>query len=636
MSAAQHLSASTEDPKQPDLRPEISRIIDSGRRAEFASGTARPVFAVAFVSLLLLWMSFTPVDFAPMAWVALVPLCLLLRPGQLPRYSYVAITFAAFLWAIATLQWMRLGHWTMYGALVALSFYVSLYIPVFIAIGRRGIRAGLPIWLVVPVAWTSLEFLRAYLLTGFSWYYLGHTQYQWTTLVQISDITGAYGVSFLVALTAGVLAAGVPEDWLHRLRLVNSGDLVKSDSRRSVAVGALLTATLIISACVYGSYRMVPPEDAPDGPIVAVVQGNFTPEVKHDPDKWLRMVREHDILTRRAAGLRPELIVWPESMFPVPDQIISEGVSDEDLIAHIDMQGTVSNSEFAAAEVERWHSGYARSLLLNRSQEAGAAMIVGTLTEVAEKDSRKRYNSATFIRPDLGYAGRYDKMHRVIFGEYIPLKNIIPWLSNLSPYGSGFGIDAGEKSQVFEYGKVRYAPVICFEDTVPHLVRDFANTKDAEGQSADVIINLTNDGWFHGSSELDQHLVTATFRCIETRRPMVRAVNAGISAFIDSSGRVRQPEHFLIMGENGAGVTADFKPVDSMIDPSTGRRYRQCSAVMCGQVPLDGRTTLYGKFGDWFAILCSILTLISLVLGRGAPTDGGSPNAAVTPLQDAA
>lgn len=636
MSAAQQLNTSSEASKQTDLRPEISRIIDSGKQAEFASGNARPVFAVAIASLLMLWTSFTPVDFAPMAWIALVPLCLLLRPAQLPKRSYMALAFAGFLWALATLQWMRLGHWTMYGALFALSFYISLYIPAFVALGRRSVRAGVPVWLAVPLVWTSLEFLRAYLLTGFSWYYLGHTQYQWTSLVQISDITGSYGVSFLVALVAGVIAAGAPETWLIKLRLISTEDRVFTDSRKSVTGGVIMTAGLIISACVYGSYRMVIPDDAPAGPVVAVVQGNFTPEVKHDPDKWLRMVREHDILTRRAAGLRPELIVWPESMFPVPDQIISDGVTDDDLLAQIDMQGTVSNSEFAAAEVERWHSGYARTLLLNRAQEAGAAMIVGTLTEVAQKDCRKRYNSATFIRPDFGYAGRYDKMHRVIFGEYIPLKSVIPWLANLSPYGSGFGIDAGEKAQVFEYGKVRYAPIICFEDTVPQLVRDFANTKDVDGKTADVLINLTNDGWFRGSSELDQHLATATFRCIETRRPMVRAVNAGISAFIDSSGRIRKPEHFLIMGNDGAGVTADFKPVDSMIDPSTGRRYRQCSAVMCGQVPLDGRSTLYARFGDWFAILCSILTIIGTAMGMKSPVNDGNPDAAIPQLKTAA
>ena len=139
---------------------------------------------------------------------------------------------------------------------------------------------------------------------------------------------------------------------------------------------------------------------------------------------------------------------------------------------------------------------------------------------------------------------------------------------------------------------------------------------DESGNHPDVIINMTNDGWFRGSSELDQHLITATFRCIEMRRPMVRSVNAGISAFIDSSGRIRQPEHVWIMDEDSAGVIGDFKSAESMFDPGTGRRYRQCSAVLCGQVPLDGRNSLYLQFGDWFSVLCSVLTVAGLVRGR--------------------
>lgn len=613
------------------LRPEIAKIIDSGKQAEFASGSAKPVFGVTLASLCLLWLSFTPVDFAPIAWVALVPLCLLLRVHRLPRYSYRIITFAGFIWALATLQWMRLGHWTMYGALCALAFYVSLYIPAFVAIGRRLTRAGLPVWLAVPVAWTSLEFLRAYLLTGFSWYYLGHTQYKWTVLVQISDLTGAYGVSFLIALAAGTVASGIPATALVRLGLATSAESVSSTKRRSVMTAAGITLGLLVCACIYGSIRTNLPADAGEGPVVAVIQGNFTPEVKHNPDKWLRMVREHDLLTRRAAELRPDVIVWPESMFPVPDQIIGEGVTDSDLISHLQMNGTISNSEFAAEEIERWHSGYARTLLFNRAQEAGAAMMVGTMTEVASQTERKRYNSATFVRPDLGYSGRYDKMHRVIFGEYIPLKNMIPWLASLSPYGAGFGIDAGQEPSIFEYNGYRYSPIICFEDTVPQLVRNFVNQTDADGKSPDVLINLTNDGWFRGSSELDQHLITATFRCIETRRPMVRAVNAGISAFIDSCGRIRQPEQFLIMKEDESGVTGEYEAADSMTDPSTGQRYRQCSAVMCGQIPLDGRSTVYAKFGDWFAILCSLVTIIGLILGRKkTPSEDGSPSTATS------
>ncbi|MDG1895868.1 MAG: apolipoprotein N-acyltransferase [Fuerstiella sp.] len=611
-------------PPQPGLRPEIERIIESGRDTVGARSkmSVKPVFWATAVSCILLWICFTPVDFAPAAWVALVPLCLLLRLEHLPRFSYGVIGLVGFVWAVATLQWMRLGHWTMHGALVALAFYVSLYFPAFVWAGRRVVRAGVPVYLAVPCVWTALEYLRAHLMTGFSWYYLGHSQYQWTSLVQVCDITGAYGVTFLVALASGSLTVCIPAVWLVKTGLAESATAVFIPSPKQQSFGVALAPGLVLLSCLYGTRQhSIPPSDAA-GPVIAVVQGNFTPELKHDPDQWLRMVHEHDLLSRRAAGLRPDLIVWPETMFPVPDQIIAEGVTDDDLISMLPFSGAATNSEQAKNEIQRWHSGRARELLANRSQESGAAMMVGLLTEVAGKNGRSRFNSAAFVRPDLGYVGRYDKMHRVLFGEYIPLRSVLPWLAKLTPFSAGFGIDAGTSPEVFEYGGTRFSPVICFEDTVPHLVREVASTRDAAGHTPDVLINMTNDGWFRGSSELDQHLIAATFRCIETRRPMVRAVNAGISAFIDSAGRIRQPEHFLLMNQESAGLVAQFEKAESMTNPLTGRRYRQRSAVMVGQVPLDARSSFYVRFGDWFAMLCSVCAVVAMSIGIRRPLSG--------------
>ena len=604
-------------PPQPALRPEIDRIIESGRGpvSPESKMSVKPVFWSTAFSCLLLWVCFTPVDFAPAAWVALVPLCLLLRLQNLPRFSYRVIAIVGFFWAVATLQWMRLGHWTMYGALVALAFYVSLYFPAFVWAGRKVVRAGVPLFLAVPIVWTALEYLRAHLMTGFSWYYLGHSQYQWTSLVQVCDITGAYGVTFLVSLASGALTQCIPATWLVKAGLAECSTDLQTSAPKQQGFGVSLAFGLVLLSCLYGMKQQTIPKFDNSRPIVAIVQGNFTPELKHDPDQWLRMVHEHDLLSRQAAGLRPDLIVWPETMFPVPDQIISEGVNDDDLIRMLPLHGTATNSELAQNEIERWHSGRARELLANRSQESGAAMMVGLLTEVARKNGRERFNSAAFIRPDLGYVGRYDKMHRVLFGEYIPLRSVLPWLAKLTPFSAGFGIDAGTRPAVFEYGGTRFAPIICFEDTVPHLVRDVAGTRDASGGTPDVLVNITNDGWFRGSSELDQHLIAATFRCIETRRPMIRAVNAGISAFIDSAGRIRQPEHFLLMKQESAGLVAEFEKAESMTDPMTGQWYRQCSAVMVGEVPLDGRNPLYVRFGDWFAMLCSICAVGAVLIG---------------------
>lgn len=617
------------------LRPEIDRIIASGREATISALSVKNVLAVAALTGILLWVSFTPLEFAAAAWVALVPLSLLLRVSLLPKFSYRTLMFVGFVWAVATLQWMRLGHWTMYGALFALSFYLSMYFPVFVAISRTAIRGGFPVWLAVPIVWTALEYLRAYLLTGFSWYYLGHSQYQWTSLVQVSDITGAYGVSFLVALVSGCLVECIPARMFVRWGLAESEANVRTLPVAKLRLSVFVSLGMVVAACLYGIFRMQP-TTAEGGPVVAAIQGNFTPELKHDPDKWQRMLLSHDLLTRNAASLQPDLIVWPETMFPWPDQELSEGVTDTDLIGMLPLADRSLNKNLADRILHHWHSGETRDALVARSQETGSALLVGLITEVAEKTKISRYNSAAFTDPVRGYQGRYDKSHRVIFGEYVPLKNVLPWLSKMTPYGAGAGIDAGTEPRIFEYNGTRFAPIICFEDTVPQLVRRTALAKDADGKPADVLINITNDGWFRGSSELDQHLVAATFRCIETRRPMVRAVNAGISAFIDSSGRIRQPEHFWLMDEDTAGVVGDFKRLDSMIDPETGERYRQCSAVMCGQIPLDGRGTIYLAFGDWFAMLCSLLTVAGIVLGRKTSTESHSSESSAGAMTETA
>ena len=115
-------------------------------------------------------------------------------------------------------------------------------------------------------------------------------------------------------------------------------------------------------------------------------------------------------------------------------------------------------------------------------------------------------------------------MHRVPFGEYIPLRELLPWLGGFTPYRGDWGLTKGQGAAVFEYGKWRMAPVICFEDTVPHLVRGVvaAGSDNETGRPVDLLVNLTNDGWFLGSSELDQHLITSTFRAVECRTPLFR------------------------------------------------------------------------------------------------------------------
>ena len=594
------------DQQVPLLRPEVQRIIASGKAAPIvASGSARSAVLLTLISLALLWLSFTPVELSPLAWVALVPLCQLLRLRTLPRRCLFLVWLVAVIWAGATLQWMRLGHPAMFLALAALSVYVGLYIPAFVWIGRRCIAQRLPLWLAVPIVWTALEFIRAYLLTGFSWYYLGHTQYRWISLIQISDVVGAYGVTFVIAMVSASLAEQVPSRWLSQWNL-DAAESTIAASRWPL----LFSLAVVGLCCLYGVIRIqqAPAGERPAGPAFALIQGNFTPEVKHDGSLIMSRFRVHDALMRSSVALQPDFIVWPETMFSWPERNVATGVTDDDILSQIPADVLRDYGNEALLLVEPFRDQEVQKRLADDARACGAAIVMGLEAMVAQKDDLKTYNAAAFARPDIGYAGRYDKIHRVLFGEFIPLKDLFPWLANLTPFGANFGIDAGTEIKLFEYNGYRIAPMICFEDTVPHLVRRMASQTDAEGHKCDVLVNLTNDAWFHGSSELDQHLITAAFRCVETRTPLVRSVNGGISAFIDGNGRVREPDQILVMKEPFDGLTPELSRVEGMRDPDSGSWRRQFSGIVFGQVPLDPRSSSYLRFGDWFAGLCLLIT----------------------------
>ena len=179
---------------------------------------------------------------------------------------------------------------------------------------------------------------------------------------------------------------------------------------------------------------------------------------------------------------------------------------------------------------------------------------------------------------------RYDKIHRMIFGEYIPARDWLPFLKAVVPFEPGFELAAGDRAVAYDYKQWRLCPSICFEDTVPHLMRTLVQKLEAPTAGAkpvDCLVNITNDGWFHGSAGLDQHLITALFRCVELRKPMVRAANTGISAVIDGDGMVIEPDVY---------IDADNKGRTSMRDPKTGRWNRRLNAVLVDSIPLDNRT----------------------------------------------
>lgn len=601
---------SAEPSPQPSARQrDLEKIISKGRQTR--PGVWMTVL-LACTTALLSWAAFTPLDWGPLGWVCLVPLLLLVRIEKPTRWMYRSVYAGGFLCWMATLQWMRLGDPTMYFAWLALAVYLALYWPVFLWLSRTAVhRLRMPLVLAVPLFWTGLEYLRAHLLTGFSWYSLGHSQYRWVEIIQISDLFGGYGVSFLVAMGNAVLAGMIPAAWFARWGLIWPDELASQQQRetmrgRLTAAVTVVLLTLLVAG--YGTLRRSGADFTP-GPRVGLIQGNFVASARDDSHQWHEIYETHFRLTGATMRHQPDVIVWPEAMFGYPMMEYDKSLTDEQL-----------NELHPLIRSEGWKNDQAQRRLAEIADMTNAALVIGISTFEARPEGYGTYNSAAFVQAGEGLAGRYDKIHRVPFGEFIPLKEWMPFLQSATPYRGEFGIDAGEKVHVFRHRDWNLLPLICFEDTVPHLVRGMVRSAANSDQPVDLLVNMTNDGWFHGSSELEQHLITASFRSVETRTPMVRAVNTGISAVIDGDGVVREPEVFI----DYDAQSQHEAPRTSMRNPKTGWYHKQLNCALVADVPLDKRSSLYARWGDWFAgvclIACVAVGLQGLWSRRGAVT----------------
>ena len=571
---------------------------------------ARVSWLCGAASALLWFASFHPLDWGPLAFLAPVPLLLLARVINRPRHLYRAVYVTWLAASLAQLSWMA-ANLPMVAGWLAISIVMAIYPVLFLAGCRVATgRLKLPLVLAAPILWTGLEFLRAHLFTGFSWYYLGHTQWHWTTLIQISDLVGAYGVSFVVMTAAAALAVWIPREWLARLvggadplarmRFSHAGDMRRG---RIVSIGgalALLAATL-----GYGAWRLSNAEFTA-GPRMALVQGNF-PSRLYQTATPGEVWSSHNRMTAMSVAYQPDFIIWPESAFRWTLFDMAEQLSD------IELEGLARRTPYDRLTATDWRSASAsvRQQLGDLATQANAAMLIGTSAIDADaEEGIRRFNSAVFSEPEIGVTGRYDKQHRVMFGEYIPLREQLPFLQALSPYTDNFSIDAGDSTAVFKYQDVSIAPLICFEDTVPHLVRSMVAAARKAERPIDVLVNVSNDGWFDHSAEQPQHLVTSLFRAVETRTPLVRAANTGVSAAIDGSGQLIQPAAFI----PGTATIGEDPESLSMFDDS-GNLRKDLEAVLIADVPLDPRRSLYVRAGDWFAGLCGAVCCFVLAWG---------------------
>lgn len=554
------------------------------------------------LSAALLWLSYFPMNWGWLTWVALAPLLALVRSPVRRRWVYLAAWLGGLAFFVPVLQWLRVADYRMYYTWIALALACSLFFPLGMGLIRLlDRRTRLPLIVSVPVVWTALEFLRAHILTGFPWYFLAHAQHDFLAVIQIADVTGAYGVSFLVAAVNALLFELLAtRHWFRRL--VALPDSAAVSTRFTLACHTGLVLLALGGTLAYGQWRLRQTDFTP-GPRLALIQGNLDQRLriaaKLGDQAAAVMLRHYQRLSNLAAAQRPlaDLIVWPETSFPDEWPMVSPGIPASDIPAEWS-RAPRDGQEVAHKIGSLWQTN----------------VLLGLNTRVLEADHHAyRYNSGLLIRWDgqKGTLGeRYDKIHRVLFGEYVPLVEWLPWLRAFAPYDFDYSIRAGQNMTRFPLGDVRFGMIICYEDTDPCLARQYV--RDDEEPPVDLLINISNDGWFNGTSEHEQHLATCRFRAVESRRPVVRSVNMGISALIDSNGRVLAPRTSTpsaTTSNNGDEpiqvweVTPEHGWHDDL-PASRWHEFKKVAGVLTVVPPLDRRGSIYAHWGDWLPELC--------------------------------
>jgi apolipoprotein N-acyltransferase len=549
--------------------------------------TDRRTLAFGLLGSLLCYLAHPPFGLSLLAWMAPVPWLLLARLPQLPgRRPYSVLWLAGMAFWLAAIQWIRLPYWANIFGLVLLAAYLGTYLPAFVGLTRVAVhRLRVPLWLAAPIAWTGLEWVRARFLTGFLMASLAHTQIRFPAVIQIADTLGEYGVTFLIMLVAASIAEALPLPFFFDDLLTGepgrpgSTELAEVRPRRAIA-NALIPAVAAFTATLgYGLWRLnsYSPSDVADSkprpnPTIAIIQSDMLADWKGNDQRDADVMKQMFDLSKEAVAKseRPvNLVVWPETMYRDP-------------LPMLDPKNGPPAEMFDANQIDA-----TRRALAGKAAELNAAILVGIdrVSIVATKRGDETpdgyriegYNSSVLVDRYGTIVGTYDKMHLLPFGEFIPFVQWLPFLRGYSPI-TGLALPGALPEPMF-LGDVQFSVNICYETVLPQLVRQqFVHAVSRTSSAPDVMVNLTNDAWYWGSSELDMHLASGVFRAVEMRTPLVVSANRGLSAYVDYLGRVRQ--------------------VSERDEP----------AYLIAQVELPPRRgvypSLFARYGDWFALIC--------------------------------
>jgi apolipoprotein N-acyltransferase len=494
-------------------------------------------FLLAILTGVLFALSFPDVAQGWLMFVALAPLLVAVTRARTAwRAFFLGWTAFTTAWLIMVPFVVRvMSH---YGGLpyfvgvllmVAMALILGLYGGAFAAIVKR-LRLGerFAPWLLILLAWAAIEFARTFLLTGFPWNLVAAAIVDYPSLIQIDRAIGPYFTGALVLLPSVVIA------WLVTQRVASIA--------RVLVVGALGILLLVWWGTGLVASKLIARPQSGDVVKAALLQPNISQEMRWDQENVIAIYGKMVNMTRDAARNGAQVVIWPESTVPL----------------------SYTETAFYKSGIEEL------------SREHGIDIILGSVATDPARPNRL-WNSA-FLVSGGQTIGHYDKIRLVPFGEYVPLRRMLFFAEKLVHAVGEFEFGTND----FPLGgKHKYGPAICYEIVYPQITRSQIRN------GADVLVTITNDAWYDGTSAPAQHLWQARLRAVEGNRYLLRAATTGISAFVDPTGRVLQS---IPMGRDGI-LYATFEP---RTEP-----------------------TPYVRFGDWFAWAACAGVIAALVFRRG-------------------
>lgn len=485
--------------------------------------------AAAVAGGLLLALALPGVGAGPLALFALAPLIAATLRASSAKEALALGWIGYFVTWMVNVPWVSKVMVT-YGGLpmpvgiglyVAMSVYLGVYGGLFALLVRR-FRMLPPavFWFLAPAAWAALEYIRTHAMTGFPWNLVATALIDETRLVILARVIGPYGVAFLAMVPAAILG------WFLATPLIFA-------TKRA---GLLVIAALLAGWMIAGSLVLARIDVGQGTPFrAAMLQPDISQEMRWDAENTMVLFDRMMAMTSEAAAGGAEVIIWPESTVPL----------------------TFLRYEFF------------RDAVRSASVTTGADIILGSVAE-DDADPSKIWNAA-YLVSEGEVSGRYDKIRLVPFGEYVPLRKLLFFAEKLVRAVGTFQFGTNDSPL---QGQHRYGPAICYEVVYPQI----AATQVRHG--ADVLVTITNDGWFDGTAAPRQHLEQARLRAIETDRWLLRSATTGISALVDPAGRVVQ--------ELAAG-----------------------QGIVSGTPTARQSITAYVRFGDWLAIVLTIVVALA-------------------------